>query len=84
MKEQISKIKQEALSQLKEVKTLQELNDLKGDIMNIDFGSQIRNYTLEPYKLMDSDRDIIADAFEKSKRKFHFFSLFLHVFPCFL
>ena len=29
MKEQISKIKQEALSQLSEIKTLQELNDLK-------------------------------------------------------
>ena len=34
----------------------QELNDLKGDIMNIDFGSQIRNYTLEPYKLIKDVR----------------------------
>ena len=33
-----------------------ELNDLKGDIMNIDFGSQIRNYTLEPYKLIKDVR----------------------------
>ena len=29
-----------------------EIKDLKGDIMNIDFGSQIRNYTLEPYSLV--------------------------------
>lgn len=34
----------------------QELNDLKGDIMNIDFGSQIRNYTLEPYSLIKDVR----------------------------
>ena len=33
-----------------------ELNQLKGDIMNIDFGSQIRNYTLEPYKLIKDVR----------------------------
>ena len=33
-----------------------ELKDLKGDIMNIDFGSQIRNYTLEPYKLIKDVR----------------------------
>jgi len=33
-----------------------ELNELKGDIMNIDFGSQIRNYTLEPYKLIKDVR----------------------------
>ena len=33
-----------------------EINDLKGDIMNIDFGSQIRNYTLEPYKLIKDVR----------------------------
>ena len=33
-----------------------EINSLKGDIMNIDFGSQIRNYTLEPYKLIKDVR----------------------------
>ena len=33
-----------------------EIKDLKGDIMNIDFGSQIRNYTLEPYKLIKDVR----------------------------
>ena len=40
------------LFQLEEKNKQKELNDLKGDIMNIDFGSQIRNYTLEPYKLI--------------------------------
>ena len=33
-----------------------ELIELKGDIMNIDFGSQLRNYTLEPYKLIKDVR----------------------------
>ena len=33
-----------------------ELKELKGDIMNIDFGSQIRNYTLEPYSLVKDVR----------------------------
>jgi len=29
-----------------------ELSNLKGDIVDINFGSQIRNYVLEPYKLV--------------------------------
>lgn len=29
-----------------------ELSDLKGEIVDINFGSQIRNYVLEPYKLV--------------------------------
>lgn len=29
-----------------------ELNDLRGSIVDINFGSQIRNYVLEPYKLI--------------------------------
>ena len=33
-----------------------EINDLKGDTLNIDFGSQIRNYTLEPYSLVKDVR----------------------------
>ena len=44
------------LYQLEQKNKQQELNDLKGDIMNIDFGSQIRNYTLEPYKLIKDVR----------------------------
>ena len=44
------------LYQVEQKNKQQELNDLKGDIMNIDFGSQIRNYTLEPYKLIKDVR----------------------------
>ena len=33
-----------------------EINDLKGETLNIDFGSQIRNYTLEPYSLVKDVR----------------------------
>ena len=33
-----------------------EINDLKGETLNIDFGSQIRNYTLEPYSLVKDIR----------------------------
>jgi len=44
------------LFQIEQKNKEKELNDLKGDIMNIDFGSQIRNYTLEPYKLIKDVR----------------------------
>ena len=44
------------LFQLEQKNKQKELNELKGDIMNIDFGSQIRNYTLEPYKLIKDVR----------------------------
>lgn len=44
------------LYQLEEKNREKELKDLKGDIMNIDFGSQIRNYTLEPYSLVKDVR----------------------------
>ena len=40
------------LFQIEQEKKQQELNALKGDMMNINFGSQIRNYTLEPYSLV--------------------------------
>ena len=33
-----------------------EINDLKGETLNIDFGSQIRNYTLEQYSLVKDVR----------------------------
>lgn len=44
------------LFQIEEKNKQKEINDLKGDIMNIDFGSQIRNYTLEPYSLVKDVR----------------------------
>ena len=36
----------------KKTKKDAELSDLKGEIVDINFGSQIRNYVLEPYKLV--------------------------------
>ena len=44
------------LFQIEQKNKQKEINDLKGDIMNIDFGSQIRNYTLEPYSLVKDVR----------------------------
>ena len=40
------------LFQIEQEKKQEELKSLKGDLMNINFGSQIRNYTLEPYSLV--------------------------------
>jgi len=44
------------LFQIEQKNKQKELQNLKGDIMNIDFGSQIRNYTLEPYSLVKDVR----------------------------
>ena len=62
----------------------QELNEIKGDQMNINFGSQIRSYVLHPYsmvkdhrtnvetsnvgKVLDGDIDIFIEASLKQKR----------------
>ena len=61
-----------------------ELNEIKGDQMNINFGSQIRSYVLHPYsmvkdhrtnvetsnvgKVLDGDIDIFIEASLKQKR----------------
>lgn len=37
---------------IEKAKKDKELSDLKGEIVDINFGSQIRNYVLEPYKLI--------------------------------
>lgn len=37
---------------MEKAKKDKELSDLKGEIVDINFGSQIRNYVLEPYKLV--------------------------------
>ena len=44
------------LLQLKLKKQEEELNKIKGEHMNIDFGSQIRSYTLQPYNLVKDHR----------------------------
>ena len=51
-KEQALKILKSKLYQKERLRLEQEKNNLKGSISAIDFGSQIRNYVLEPYKLI--------------------------------
>ena len=51
-KEQALKILKNKLYQKERLRLEQEKNNLKGTISAIDFGSQIRNYVLEPYKLI--------------------------------
>lgn len=55
-KETAMKLLKSKLFQIEQKNKQKELQDLKGDIMNIDFGSQIRNYTLEPYSLVKDVR----------------------------
>ena len=55
-KEQAMKMLKNKLYEI-EMKNLEkQMNNLKGEITNIDFGSQIRNYVLEPYKLIKDNR----------------------------
>lgn len=42
--------------QQKVIEQEKELQNIKGDVTNIDFGSQIRSYILEPYKLVKDHR----------------------------
>ncbi len=56
-KEQAMKLLKSKLYQLEEEKKLQEQNELKGTLSDINFGSQIRNYVLEPYKLIKDLRN---------------------------
>jgi len=44
------------LFQIEQKNKEKEIKELKGEVMNIDFGSQIRNYTLEPYSLVKDVR----------------------------
>jgi len=50
------KILKSKLYQIELEKKELELNKLKGENININFGSQIRNYVLEPYKLVKDVR----------------------------
>lgn len=55
-KEMAMKLLKSKLFQLEQEKKQKELANLKGENINIDFGSQIRNYVLEPYKLIKDTR----------------------------
>ena len=55
-KEQALKILKNKLYQLELINQQEKLKDVKGKMMNIDFGSQIRNYVLEPYTLIKDTR----------------------------
>lgn len=56
------KILKARLIELEEQKKKQELQELQGAKMEIDFGSQIRNYVLYPYKLVKD----VRSGFESS------------------
>lgn len=51
-KDQAMKLLKNKLYQMGVEKKEQEMNALKGNLSDINFGSQIRNYVLEPYKLI--------------------------------
>ena len=51
-KEVAMKMLKSKLYQLEIAKQQEQLSDVKGDMMAINFGSQIRNYVLEPYRLV--------------------------------
>ena len=51
-KEMAMKMLKSKLFQLELLKQQEQLTDVKGNMMEINFGSQIRNYVLEPYKLV--------------------------------
>lgn len=55
-KAQAMKMLKNKLYQLEVEKKEMETNLIKGDIANINFGSQIRSYVLEPYKLVKDNR----------------------------
>lgn len=55
-KEQAMKVLKSKLYELELQKKEQEINKLKGISTGIDFGSQIRSYILEPYKLVKDNR----------------------------
>lgn len=55
-KEQAMKMLKNKLYELEEQNREKELANLKGEVDSINFGSQIRSYILEPYKLVKDNR----------------------------
>ena len=82
-KETAMKMLKAKLYLIEEEKKKQELNDMKGEYKNIEFGSQIRSYVMHPYsmvkdhrtnvetanvsKVMDGDIDLFIEAYLKQK-----------------
>ena len=61
-KEQALKVLKNKLLLLELEKQEQELNKIKGDQMNIDFGSQIRSYVMHPYSMVKDHRTNIETS----------------------
>ncbi|NCP67528.1 peptide chain release factor 2 [bacterium] len=55
-KDSALKVLRSRLAQLKAEQQAAELNQLRGDMLENSFGSQIRTYTLQPYKLVKDHR----------------------------
>lgn len=55
-REQAMKILKNKLYELELLALENKMNDLKGNMENINFGSQIRSYVLEPYKMIKDNR----------------------------
>lgn len=55
-KETALKVLKNKLYELELKRQEEEMNKLKGNVANINFGSQIRSYILEPYKLVKDNR----------------------------
>lgn len=55
-KERAMKMLKNKLYELELQSVANKMNDLKGTMENINFGSQIRSYVLEPYKLIKDNR----------------------------
>lgn len=82
-KDNAMKILYAKLYQLKEEQHAKELKDIKGEVKAVEFGSQIRNYVLHPYKMVKdlrtqyetSDAQGVLDGnlekFIEAELKFH-------------
>ena len=55
-KQTAMKILQSRLLQLQKAQHTQELKDIRGDVMENSFGSQVRTFTLHPYKMVKDHR----------------------------
>ena len=51
---------------LQEEKNSKDINDLKGEQKNIEFGSQIRSYVMNPYTLVKDNRSNVEITDVKS------------------